>query len=267
MRFKEIILDPKNLLMYISSALLLIITIIGIIGAVYFYQTISGNEYNKNSIVVSGTGVVNATPDVATINVTFQEESGEVKEAEQVVNKNVESFVDEIRKIGIDKKNIKTQNYSVRPKYEQVVIKAKGDFKYPPTKREQVGFIISQQINIKIYNDHEKVSKVMDAANNNKPHTVWGPNYHIDDDIDYTEEALEKAIKQAKEKARNRARVLGVSLGDLISYSEGGGYYNEFTAKAVPMLARDSAEESVESVLPAGEQEVRSTVTLEFEIK
>ena len=76
----------------------------------------------------------------------------------------------------------------------------------------------------------------------------------------------EEAIANAKEKAKELAKDLGVSLGDLRSFNEGGSY--------MPAPMYDRAMEAVgmgggggAPPLPAGEQEVRVSVSLTYEVR
>lgn len=266
MRLRDIFLEPKNLLMYAGSLVLLVMFLIGLFTATLIYQQTSGSQNYKNTFSVTGHGEVGITPDTAKIHVTFEESGKEEKKIKEDLNKNTNTFIGELKDLGIDKEDIKTQNYSVTPKYEYIEVEVES--RRPPFNQEQVGFVVSQSINVTV-RDLDLTPKVLDAANNNDPQYIHGPNFHIDKDEDYNELALEKAIKNAKKKATNRARVLGVSLGDMVGYHEGEHYptpYRDVFAMN-KVMSVEEADTSSGSVLPAGEQTIVKTVTLEYEIK
>ncbi len=78
-------------------------------------------------------------------------------------------------------------------------------------------------------------------------------------------EARRKAISDAKTKARVLAKDLGVSLGRVASFSE-GGYYPAPTMYKATMMDVAQGEASVAEI-PKGENTISSNVTITYEIR
>ena len=94
------------------------------------------------------------------------------------------------------------------------------------------------------------------------------------DDIEAKkEEARLLAVADAKEKAKRLADELEVRLGDVLNFSDGGGYY------PMPMMAESRAvandmgyggameEAAFAPQISVGEDEITARVTITYEIK
>jgi uncharacterized protein len=67
---------------------------------------------------MSGEGKESIKPDVAVINLGVQANAATVKEAQDRINESINSITSEVKKLGIDEKDIKTENYNVYPNYD-----------------------------------------------------------------------------------------------------------------------------------------------------
>ena len=106
----------------LSDRLFLIIALLIIGTFVYLgfqlnYQSKLANIQNVNQITVSGEGKVYATPDIATVTLGIETNGTSVKD---ITNRNVTAMnkiVDELKKLGIEDKDLQTTQYSVYPQY------------------------------------------------------------------------------------------------------------------------------------------------------
>jgi hypothetical protein len=92
-----------------------------------------------------------------------------------------------------------------------------------------------------------------------------GPNFSLDNPDAVQAQARKLAIDDAKAKAEVLAQDLGVSLGKVTSFSEGGNY-------AVPMMYNSmaggaTAKAPAPAVIPAGVNTITSDVTITYEIR
>jgi uncharacterized protein len=69
---------------------------------------------------MSGEGKETIKPDVAVINLGVQANAATVKEAQDRINESINSITAEVKKLGIDEKDIKTESYTVYPNYDAV---------------------------------------------------------------------------------------------------------------------------------------------------
>ena len=97
---------------------------------------------------------------------------------------------------------------------------------------------------------------------------ISGPTFTVDEPDQLEAQAKEKAIAEARDKARATAKALGMSLGEVVQYSEDGGGYT-------PMYARDAVSAQSyskagalgqEVTLPTGENKIKSRVTITYSL-
>jgi uncharacterized protein YggE len=216
------------------------------------------------TITVSGEGEVQTVPDIAEITFTTREVAKTVKEARDAVEKKVAPTVTAIKKLGVNEKDIKTTSYTTYPKYEYhqiYCIKAPCE----SSKQELVGYEVTQTTQVKV-RDTEKVGTVISLIAEAGVTETSGPNFTIDKLDDVIAQAKQKAIENAREKAKTTARALGVSLGRIVGYSDGGSGY------PVPMYARAydataGAKMANESVsIEQGENSTKVTVSITYEL-
>ena len=264
-----------KLLMYAGTFFLLVLSILAITTAVFVTK---GNQsYDENTISVTGNGEVDSVPDIATFSFTVQETSETIKEAQNVISEKIEIILNGLSDADIKEKDIKTQSYTMHPKYEwvkvaqnQQEIAPDGTIYYPGNDRQQVqvGFDVSQNVNVKL-RDFDKVGEVLELFADAGVENLYGPNFQIENPDELQDKARALAIDEAKAKAKQLAQDLGVRLGKVISFNEGGngGYYPEpYYAKNLAIADfAESVEYSPE--LPVGENTVSSTVTIIYKIK
>jgi uncharacterized protein YggE len=259
-------------LMYAGSVFLIILSVLAITATVFV--TKGNKSYDENTISVSGTAEVDATPDVATFSFTVKETSKVIKDAQDVISKKVSTILAGLDDAGVDEKDIKTQSYTMYPKYEWVKVKAQenvaldGTIFYPGNNNKQVqtGFDVSQSVRVNL-RDFDKVGEVLELFAEAGVENLNGPNFQIDEPDELQQEAREMAIDEAKEKAKRLAKDLGVKLGKVVSFNEGSHGYNPqpYYAKSAVMAFDSVAEYAPE--LPIGENTVTANVTIVYTIK
>ncbi len=265
----------QKMLYYAGALFLLILSVLAIAITVFVMK---GNQrYEENTISVTGTAEVSAAPDIATFSFTVKETAKDAKEAQKVINEKVSKILKGLKDLGVDEKDIKTESYTIYPKYEWVKVLdgpkvALDGTKYYPgdnSKRVQVGFDVSQNVRVKL-RDLDKVSDALTLFAQNGVENLNGPRFEIDDPEGLKEEARLEAIKKAKAKAKRLASDLGVKLGKIVSFNDNSsGYRPVYNA---PMMMKGMAmdamvEEAYIPELPTGEQDIRSTVTITYKIK
>lgn len=206
------------------------------------------------TISVSGEGKVSAIPDIASL--SFGVQTGRQQTAQiamEKLNGAMNSVMEAVKKVGVEDKDIQTEYLNLSPAYDW-------------TDKGQVprGFEASQSLRVKV-RDLDKIADVLSAATNAGANQVGGVSFTIDDPEELQKEARKEAIEDAQKKAVILAEDLGVKLGKLKGFGEG--------SYGVPTPMYDRAMEygigggAAAPVLPAGEQEIRTSITLTYEIK
>ncbi|MEW6616832.1 MAG: SIMPL domain-containing protein [Patescibacteria group bacterium] len=217
---------------------------------------------------VSADGKVVSIPDVATFTFSVITEGGKnlgdlQKQNVEKVNKAI-AFVKENK---VEEKDIKTEQYSVEPRYQYANCGMYGGSTCPPPTI--VGYTVRQSVLVKV-RDFEKAGDIIGGVVEQGANSVSQLQFTIDDPTKILADAREQAIEKAKEKAEQIADAAGFSVGKLISIDEGGYYPTpmyrnmKVSSEVYGMGGGDMA--AAPSIEP-GSQEVTTSVTLRYEIK
>ena len=220
------------------------------------YDYIGKTPDTVNQITVTGTAKITATPDVATLYLGIVSEGATVNVAQKGTTEKMNSIINSLKNdFKIEAKDIKTENFSVNPKYD-----------WTDGKQRIVGYTVNQSVTVKV-RDFDKTGDILAKATELGANTVSGPNFMIDDPEKAKAEAREKAIAQAKAKAELLAKQVGIKLGRIVSFYEGG---NEMANVAYGMGGSMDSAMAVKAVAPViepGTQDIQLTVNLSYEIK
>lgn len=251
----------KNLLMVLAGIVLIIAGVYLVFltrNAWRSYDYIGKTPDMVNQISVTGTAKVSASPDVALVTLGIVNDGATVNLAQKGVTDKMNSIINSLKgEFKIDAKDIKTENYSVQPKYD-----------WSDGKQKIIGYTANQSVQVKV-RDFDKTGNILAKATELGANSVYGPTFMIDDTEKAKAEAREKAIAQAKEKANLLADQVGIKLGRIVNFYEGG---NEM-ANAVYGMGGYAAAESLDMAksaaprIEAGSQDIQLTVSISYEIR
>ncbi|HRH26790.1 MAG TPA: SIMPL domain-containing protein [Parcubacteria group bacterium] len=225
--------------------------------------------YPSNVISVNGTGEVLAVPDVASFSFSVVEEGKTVKDAQDKATKKINSILEAVEALGVDKKDIKTTSYNSYPKYEYTQGACSMNY-CPPGKQVLTGYEVNQSVTVKV-RDTEKAGEALTKVGELGAGNISGLDFVVDDLEKVKAEAREKAVADAKAKAKILSKTLGVRLDTIVNFYENGDgaypimYRSEMSADAKVMNMAGSA--SVAPSLPTGENKIVSNVTITYEVK
>lgn len=218
--------------------------------------------FSVNSIVtnkadlftVEGTGEASGVPNTAQFSVGVMKTGATVTATQDEVNTAANKIVTELKKLGIDQKDIKTSDYSVNPNID-----------YNSGKQTTTGYTVSAMINVSL-KDASKANKALDTATANGATTINGVSFVLSDEdkIKLEDMAREEAIRKAKEQAQKISQQAGIRLGRIVNVyvnpSSGPIIYDKMgLGGGVPR------EASVPTQLQPGENKVTITVSLSYE--
>lgn len=208
-----------------------------------------------NTISVSGKGEETIVPDVATFSYSVTENGKTVADAQTKATNRSNAALAALKANGIADKDIKTTAYNINPHYEWI-----------KDRSVLTGYDVSQSTDVKV-RDIAKAGKIFEQVGTLGVQNVNNLAFSVDSRDAVMESAQAKAIADARVKAEKLAASLGVRLGKVVGFSDGGEqpYYPPtvyaMSAK-VGMDARAAAPE-----LSTGEQKVTSNVSITYEIK
>ena len=234
-------------------------------------QFIGSGTTATNTIQVAGTGEISAVPDIAEISFTVSQDSKTMADAQKTITDSATKALSYLKTQGIADADIKTEDYSVSPKYEWQTQSMRpcveGSICPPDGQNVLVGYSASESITVKVRNI-DNAGAIITGLGGTGVTDISGPNFTIDNDDALKTEVRAKAITDAKTKATELAKELGVSLIRIVNFSDngGGGY-------PMPMYAKSMMADSAGAVaptaapLPTGENKYTSNVTITYEIR
>ncbi len=240
----------KNLFV-VSGVILAALFLIKVFDISYPVTLLTSTKSSELAVV--GEGRVEIIPDTARVEagVAVNNESS-VESVQEKINAVHNAIVNETQKLGIQKEDIKTSNYSINPNYV-----------YEGNKNRIEGYNGNASITITVKNI-QLLSDVMAAVSGSGANQINGAYFSVKDPAKYREEARNKAIENAKAQAQKLAKTLGIRLGNIsnIAESSPGGI------NPLPLRSLDAAVGGAEKAdFQPGIQTVTSVVTLYFEKK
>lgn len=253
----------KNALGIVIILFLLILSYAGVAITRSYSKATQPTAYR--SFTVSAEGKAVSIPDIAEFNFSVISEGGKNIATLQKTNTDkVNKAIDYLKQQGIDKKDIKTENYNVSPKYQYYSCDKAGVC--PPA--EITGYTITQSIDVKIRN-FDKIGDVLTGVVTAGANDVSQLNFTMDDPKKPQDDARNEAIAKAKDKAKEIAKAGGFSVGQLLSIEEGNQQFPTpmyLEAMDSAKSARGGASVTATPTVEPGSQETKITVTLKYEI-
>lgn len=204
------------------------------------------------SIIVSGEGVVKATPDQAWVRIGAESRSKSSKDAQQRNAELMTAVQQKLTSLGIPKDAIKT-----------VGIDLQLEFDYRDGKQTPRGYVARNTIEVRI-DDLAKVGGVLDAAVASGATTIHGLRFDVKARETIEREALTSAVGNAMAKANAIAAGAKRGVDRILRIEEtfSGGGPQPMMERAVMMRAADAP-----TPIEAGEIEIRAQVRLTVAIK
>lgn len=255
----------------IEKAGLFVLTMLGLFllaEAIGGFQNLGGpGNPPTNTITVSGTGKAAAVPDIAHITFSVTQTAATVAEAQAAATKQSNAALAYLKDQGIDDKDVRTSSYNISPQYSYPRPCTGGMLcpVYENSTPKITGYQVSETIEVTVH-DLDKTGTLLAGLGSQNVQNLYGPEFALDNPAAPQEEARAKAIADAKAQAELLARQLGVHLGKVVSFSEGGGGYPyPMYGMGAKTMAADSV--AVAPQVPTGQNEYNSNVSITYEIR
>lgn len=219
------------------------------------YYFIGKADRTERTIVVQGQGKVTIKPDIAKVSMGMMANGATVAEAQQKNTEVMNNLVTKLKTLGIESKDIQTNDYNIYPQYD-----------YTQDKGQVLkGYQVTQSVTVKI-RDLTKANQVLALAGEVGANNVSGLQFTVDDRENYKTEARNLALKQVIEKAKGLSQTLGVKMVGIVSYDE----FENGTSFPMYKTMTDSFGMGGGAASPqieAGTNEVILNVNVGFEIR
>ncbi len=178
---------------------------------------VSAQEATSSAIAtvsVSGVGAVAVAPDTASVQLGVTVTEATLADAQAASSTQMATIIDAVKSAGVEDKDIQTSSYyvSVMQTYD-----SNGN----PT--EVSSFQVQNQVNV-VIRDIAKVGDILDSAVAAGANTIYGVNFYVDDSTAASSQARALAIADAHQRAQELADAAGMTLGPVVSISEGTNY-------------------------------------------
>jgi uncharacterized protein YggE len=202
-------------------------------------------------ITVTGEGRVDARPDVAAISLGVTSEGKTAAEAMARNSALLSQVLENLKAAGIADRDLQTSGLSLNPNWNH------RSESGPVIE----GYIASNQLAIRV-RDLGSLGQVLDAAIRDGANTLNGVSFGVADPAPLLDEARRRAVADARHKAELLSLAAGVSLGPVLSISEGGN-------GGGPAPQFRMAEAMVADAVPVAEGEVSlsASVSIVWELR
>ncbi len=227
----------------------------------------------SRSIQVSGTAVVNVTPDRVLIQLGVQSNGSSAAKVEAANSKTIQRVVNALKKLGVAQKDIVTDRYIIEPVYD--------DYSDLHIKGYRINNVVAVTLR-----DLSKVNPVLVAALEAGANQVLNTEFYLSDLRTYRDQARTMAMTAAREKASDLAQAAGSDIDCALninentwSYFNGWGWYggggnsrtsslwmqNAVQNAAPPAGAEGALSES--GPISVGQISVKAEVSASFSLK
>lgn len=220
--------------------------------------SITQTTTNKQSTFdVQGESKITTIPDKAMINMGITVNESTVKSAQDKANGIINDVTTELGKLGVEKADIKTENYTLYPQY---------DYNSGSGQRI-VGYNVNAMLSVSM-KDFAKLNQAVDAATRVGANQISGISFTLSDEKrkEVENEARQQAIDDAKEKANKLAGLAGMRLGRIVNVSESPAMNKGLYPMAEMAVARDAGGGGAAPTnVEPGSTTYSYTVTLSYE--
>ena len=204
---------------------------------------------DPHTMAMTGHGEVRGAPDMAQVIAGVTATAPTAAQALAANSNRIKGVFAALAKLGVPEKNIQTTNFFVSPQYTN------GDNNTP---RRLTGYQVNNDVTVRL-EDVGKLGGALDALVAAGANQINGVSFSIQNDAPLLEKARTQAIADARMRAETYAKAAGVTLGPILSISEGGG-------EAPPRPMYRMAAMAAETRIAPGEQSVAADVSVVWEI-
>jgi uncharacterized protein YggE len=206
---------------------------------------------DPRTIAMTGHGEIKAVPDQAQVSAGVTTSAATAAQTLAANSARMRGVFAALEKMGVPQKNIQTSNFSVSPQYTN------GENNGP---RRLTGYQVSNEVMVRL-DDVAKLGNALDALVAAGANQMNGISFSIQNSGPMLEKARADAFGDARARAETYAKAAGVSLGPILSISEGGGEAPR------PLYRMAASFAGAPAPVAAGEQSVSADVSVVWEIR
>ena len=190
------------------------------------------DELAQRTISVTGTGSVEAAPDMATLMIGVTTQAETAAEALAANTEATNAVIARLTASGVAARDMQTSNLSINPNWTG----------YDSSTPTIAGYVASNMLTVRV-RALETTGTVLDAAVTDGANTLNGLTFGLADPEPAYNEARKEAVADARAKAELLATAAGVKLGPVLSIADQGAmtdpapmYREAVSAAPVPVV-------------------------------
>jgi len=269
---KKLLIKKSLIKKSLAYILITLLSFIAVVGGAVMPNNVRAAEAEKvvRTISISGSYVVKVAPDIAYIDISVKTFHADVVKAQEENRVKMNNVMNQLKKLEIEDKDIRTVDYRIQPRYERKKVESTNELGTVETKNEQVlvGYDVINSIKVTVQ-DLQKVGKVVDVTVKEGVNEANQIAFGLSETTKNQKylEALKGAVENGKAKAETIASVFGINLGIPASISEAGAYFpSPIIYKAMGSSGGVAAYDTAESTpISGGEMEIRANVNIVYE--
>ncbi|MBY0355217.1 MAG: SIMPL domain-containing protein [Rickettsiales bacterium] len=208
-------------------------------------------------ITVRGEAVLRAVPDKADLRITLYREGKMASEAKAEVNRLLETLREIVSDFKIEEKDVRTQSTSIQPKNEYNSI----------TSNYKLEGYIAQHTIVLTVRDLERIDDMTQMLVKRGIDRIDAIDYGLAQEQSLKEDTLVKAVEAAQKKAVRLAKAAGREAVEVLAIQEEGVTIPSPLPNMVTYTESPSTNSGSVAAPPAGEVEIRASVTVSYSLK
>lgn len=165
----------------------------------------------QSAFDVTGESEISVVPDNAEVSLGIEVTKPKVAEAQIQVNQVMSDITNKLKAMGIDPKDIKTQDYSVYPNYD-----------FTTGTQRANGFRVHSSLIVNV-KQFDQINTIIDTATAAGITEIGNVQFTLSDEkeAEVKRQAREEAIEKAKANASELSSLAGMKIGKIINIAEG----------------------------------------------
>ena len=222
-----------------------------LIVAIAFTVPAFADDDDPRFVEVTGVGIVTQSPDIANVAFSVETQDKAAKKANRTNASQTSRLIKSLKAAGIAPNDIKTQHYSVSPRYKD---RSRGDRDLVP-----IGFVVNNTVTVTVRKLRD-LGSLIDKAGAPGATRVNPIRFELSDPTDARQEALRRAMKHARSEALTLLEGLPSSLGPVLHIKTQGGHYAPKSERGLMASAR------MDTPIEPGTLDTRAQVVVAFQI-
>lgn len=209
----------------------------------------------QRTLSVTGSGMVNMTPDIAYINIGVHTEKPTAADAVAENNTQTQQVVDALKAAGVDAKDIQTTNFSIYPNSQ-----------FDPQTNQKIGttYVVDNTVNVTV-RKLDKLGDLLDTTVKSGANSVNSIQFDVADKTQALKQARDLAVKDAQTQAKELATTASITLGEVQTIS----FYNNVPSPVMDTFGKGGGGAVAAASVPisSGQMTLTVTVNMSYEIK